>query len=215
MKKINFFERPKSQETSDSAEVKGLEEKMEPVEVEEEEPEEFWVEADENEFQEDFTEKDVFENLGQLRRELKEFEKLGEGIRATISSIERLVPRLKESKERLEKDIYTKRNGVEHLTQKIPELNRLKEELLQSIELKQDQKKLLENDIDERQKEVELLTKEVPKLKEQERDLLRRIQQNQEDLTRINDQIEEIVSIQEYGIDFVSALVFASQKSKQ
>jgi chromosome segregation ATPase len=203
MKKINFFERRKSQETSDSTRVK------------EEEQEGFWVEADENEFQEDFTEKDVFENLGQLRRELKEFEKLRGGIRATISSIERLVPRLKESKERLEKDIYTKRNGVEHLTQKIPELNRHKKELLQSIELKQDQKKLLENDIDERQKKVELLTKEVPKLKEQEMNFLRRIQQNQEDLTRINDQIEEIVSIQKYGIDFISALVYSSQKSKQ
>ena len=203
MGKAFFFEKLKSEEKSDAAEVK--EEKQEEL---------FW-EADKKELEADLTETDVFESLGQLKHELMEFEKLGKRIRATISSIEKLVPRLEESKECLEKDTYEKRKEVEHLTQKIPKLKKHKEELLQSIEQKQEQKKLLEKDIDERQMEVEQLTKEVPKLKEQERSHFRRIQRNQEDLTRINDQIEEIVSLQKYGIDFVSALVYASQKSKQ
>ena len=203
MGKAFFFERLKSEEKSDAAEVK------------EEKQEELFVEADKKELEADLTETDVFENIGQLRRELKEFEKHGERIKATISSIEKLVPRLKESKARLVKDTYEKRMEVEHLTQKIPKLKKHKEELLQSIEQKQEEKKLLEKDIDERQMELEHLTKEVPKLKEQERNHFRRIQQNEEDLTRINDQIEEIVSLQKYGIDFVSALVYASQKSKQ
>lgn len=210
MAKAFYFNRPKTErararteETSYLAEVK------------EEKQEEPFVEADKKELESDLPETDVFENLGQLKHELMEFEKLGERIRATISSIEKLIPRLKESKECLIKDTQERRKEVEYLSQKIPKLTGQKEELLQSIEQKQEQKKLLEKDIDERQKEVEHLTKEVPKLKEQERNHFQRIQQNQEDLTRTNDQIEEIVSLQKYGIDFVSGLVYTSQKSKQ
>jgi len=197
MRKILLFERRKSKETSDAAE-----------------PEELWVEADTNDVDDDLPEADVLKNLGQLRRELKEFEKLRGGIRTTISSIEKLVPRLKENKDRLIKDMDEKRKGVEQLTQQIPQLNKQKTELLQSIEQKQEQKKLLETDIDAKQKEVEYLTNEIPKLKAQETKLLNRIQRNQKDLARINDQIKEVESIQKYGIDFVSALVYASQKSK-
>jgi chromosome segregation ATPase len=214
MRKILLFERRKSKETSDAAEVNGLDDKTGLAEGKEEKPEELWVEADTNDVDDDLPEADVLENLGQLRRELKEFEKLRGGIRTTISSIEKLVPRLKENKERLIKDMDEKRKGVEQLTQQLPQLNKQKTELLQSIEQKQEQKKLLETDIDAKQKEVEYLTNEIPKLKAQETKLLNRIQRNQKDLARINDQIKEVESIQKYGIDFVSALVYASQKSK-
>jgi len=214
MRKILLFERRKSKETSDAAEVNGLDDKTGLAEGNEEKPEELWVEADTNDVDDDLPEADVLENLGQLRRELKEFEKLRGGIRTTISSIEKLVPRLKENKDRLIKDMDEKRKGVEQLTQQIPQLNKQKTELLQSIEQKQEQKKLLETDIDAKQKEVEYLTNEIPKLKAQETKLLNRIQRNQKDLARINDQIKEVESIQKYGIDFVSALVYASQKSK-
>jgi chromosome segregation ATPase len=214
MRKILLFERRKSKETSDAAEVNGLDDKTGLAEGKEEKPEELWVEADTNDVDDDLPEADVLENLGQLRRELKEFEKIRGGIRTTISSIEKLVPRLKENKERLIKDMDEKRKGVEQLTQQLPQLNKQKTELLQSIEQKQEQKKLLETDIDAKQKEVEYLTNEIPKLKAQETKLLNRIQRNQKDLARINDQIKEVESIQKYGIDFVSALVYASQKSK-
>jgi len=214
MRKILLFERRKSKETSDAAEVNGLDDKTGLAEGNEEKPEELWVEADTNDVDDDLPEADVLKNLGQLRRELKEFEKLRGGIRTTISSIEKLVPRLKENKDRLIKDMDEKRKGVEQLTQQIPQLNKQKTELLQSIEQKQEQKKLLETDIDAKQKEVEYLTNEIPKLKAQETKLLNRIQRNQKDLARINDQIKEVESIQKYGIDFVSALVYASQKSK-
>ena len=203
MGKVFFFERRKSRKKSDVAEVK------------EEKPEELFVEAGEKASEPDLKEADVLEDLGQLRSELKEFEKLRGGIRATISSIEKLVPRLKESKDRLVKDTDEKQKGVEHLTQKIPKLKKHKEELLQSIEQTQEQKRLLEEAIEERQREVEQLTKEIPKLKQQEKKLTQGIQQNQKNLTQINDQIKEIESIQKYGIDFVSALVYASQKSRQ
>jgi len=183
MRKILLFERRKSKETSDAAEVNGLDDKTGLAEGNEEKPEELWVEADTNDVDDDLPEADVLKNLGQLRRELKEFEKLRGGIRTTISSIEKLVPRLKENKDRLIKDMDEKRKGVEQLTQQIPQLNKQKTELLQSIEQKQEQKKLLETDIDAKQKEI-------------------------------NDQIKEVESIQKYGIDFVSALVYASQKSK-
>lgn len=202
MKKVFFFEGSKSKETFDAVEVK------------EEKSEEILVEADKKEVEEELTETDVFENLGQLKHELMEFEKLGERIRTTISSIERVVPRLKESKELLVQDTDDKRKEVEYLSQKIPQLKMQKEELLQSIEQKQSQKKLLEKDIDDSIKEVEHLTIEVPKLQEQERNHFRIIQQNQEDLTRINDQIEEIESLQKYGVDFVSALAYPSQKKE-
>ena len=202
MKKAFFFDGSKSKEKSDA------------VGVQEEESEELWVEADKKELEEDLTETDVLENLGQLKHELMEFEKLGERIRTTISSIERVVPRLKESKELLVQDTDEKRKEVEYLTQKIPQLKKHKVELLQSIEQKQEQKKLLENDIDARLQEVEHLTKEVPKLKEQESNHFQIIQQNQEDLTRINEQIEEIESLQKYGVEFVSALAYSSQKKQ-
>jgi chromosome segregation ATPase len=214
MRKILLFERRKSKEKSDAAEVNGLDDKTGLAEGNEEKPEELWVEADTNDVDDALPETDVLENLGQLRRELKEFEKLRGGIRTTISSIKKLVPRLKENKERLMKDMDEKRKGVEQLTQQIPQLNKQKTELLQTIEQKQEQKQLLENDIDAKQKEVEYLTNEIPKLKAQETTLLHRIQQNQKDLIQINDQINEVTSIQKYGIDFVSALVYASQKSK-
>ena len=202
MKKVFFFEGSKSKEKSDAVEVK------------EEESEEFGVEADKKELEEGLTETDVLENLGQLKHELTEFENLGKRIRTTISSIERVIPRLKESKELLVQDTDEKRKEVEYITQKIPQLKKHKEELLQSIEQKQEQKKLLEKDIDEKLKEVEYLTIEVPKLKEQERNHFQIIQQNQEDLTRINDQIEEIESLQKYGVDFVRTLAYSSQKKQ-
>ena len=210
-----LFERHKSKDKADSAEVNESDATPELVEGTEEKADGLWVETDEKEV-DDPTEVEVFESLGQLRRELKEFRKIRGSIRTTIVSIEKLVPRLKERKARLAEDMDKKRRGVEQLTQKSLQLNKQKADLLQGIKQKKEQKILLEHDIKESQKEVKQLINEIPKLKAQETKLLHRIQQNQQDLTRITEQIKEIVSIQEFGIDFVSgALVYASQKSKQ
>jgi chromosome segregation ATPase len=210
-----LFEKRKSKDKSDSSEGNGSDATSELVEGTEEKADGLWVETNEKEAA-DPTEVEVFESLGQLRQELKEFSKIRGSIRTTIVSIEKLVPRLKERKARLAEDMDKKRSGVEQLTQKSLQLNKQKDDLLQSIKQKKEQKILLEHDIMESQKEVKQLTNEIPKLKAQETKLLHRIQQSQQDLTRITEQIKEIVSIQEYGIDFVSgALVYASQKSKQ
>jgi len=213
MRKILLFERRKSKESA-AAEVNELDDQPERVEGTEGNQGELWVEAGTTDVADGLPETDVFENLGQLRRELKEFEKFRGGIRTTLTSIEKLVPRLNERKARLVKDIETKQREVEQLTQQLPQLTKQKTDLLQSIDQKQEQKKRLETEITERQRNVEQLTTQIPTLKAQETTLVHQIQRNQKDLTQINEHINEVESIQKYGIDFVSALVYASQKNK-
>jgi chromosome segregation ATPase len=210
-----LFEKRASKKRSDTAKVKSVEKKSGVVEVKQGKPEGRQVEAEKKEVV-DPTEAVTIEKMEQLRRELKEFKEIRGGIRTTLSSIEKLVPKLKENKERLVKDLDEKRKEVEQLTQQIPKLKEHKAELLQSIEQKKEQKTLLEKEMEDRRKEVEQLTQEIPQREEEEKKLGQQITHNQMDLARINDQIKEVMRIQEYGIDFLSGmLVYATQKSKQ
>lgn len=210
-----LFEKRKSKAKADPTEGNGTDGPTKLVEGTEEKANGLTVKVGTNDMT-DPAEVDVFKNLGRLRRELKEFKKIRGGIRTTIESIENLVPKLKVRKERLVQELEEKRAEVEQLTQRIPQLNEKKSSLLRSIEQKKEQKIKLENEIEANQMEVERVTTEVPKLDAQKKELFQQIQQIQQDLNRITNQINEVVSIQEYGIDFVSgALVYASQKSQR
>jgi chromosome segregation ATPase len=207
-----LFQRRKAKEHADPAKAHEVNDTPEPREGAEK-PEALGEEADTNDAADELTETEALDHLSQLQQELKEFEKLKGSIQTTISAIEKLVPHLKERKARLVKDMDTKRKGVEQLTQQRSHLTTQKAELLQRIQQTQEQKTRLDAEITERQADVERLTTQIPTLKAQETKLLQRIQRHQQDLTQIDEQITEVESIQKYGIDFVSALVYASQKT--
>ena len=163
---------------------------------------------------EKMSQQDLLKNLDQLNREFKEFERIREGIRIRIASIAKLVKRFNERKDLLQKDIDEKRKGVQKLNQQVPKLNEQKENLLQSIQKTQEQKALLEKQIHLEQEKVSEVTDQITKLTNERLKTENISKQKQEDVSKIDEHIKQINSIQEYNIDFVSTLVYASKKGK-
>ena len=150
---------------------------------------------------EEMSQQDLFETLDQLKNEFKEFEKIREGIGTRITSIAKLVPKLNERKELLEKDIDEKRKEVEQITLQIPKLSEKKVGLRESIQQMQEQKEELEKYIHREQEGDKEITKLINELITKRWKIEEVIQPKQEDLSRIDEQIKQIMGLQKYGIE--------------
>jgi chromosome segregation ATPase len=157
---------------------------------------------------------DLIDILAQLKSELKEFDKIKEGLRTKISSIAQMVPRLNERKEVLEKDVIEKRKVVHQINIQVPKLNEQKKNVLQDISQKKKKKELLEKQIHLEQEKVKEITDRITKLTTDRIRIDMIMQQKQEEISKIDGQIKRIKSIQEYDVDLVSTLVYASKKRK-
>ena len=162
----------------------------------------------------EMSQQDLFKTLNQLNSEFKEFEKIREGISTRISLIAKLVPKLNERKEFLEKDIDKNLKGIQQLNLQVPTLNEEKENLLQSIRQTQEQKAFLENQIHLEQEKVSEVTGQITKLTNERLKIEKICRQKEEDVSKLKEHLIQIKSIQEYDVGFVSTLVYASKKSK-
>jgi chromosome segregation ATPase len=155
---------------------------------------------------------DLLKNLEQLNIEFKEFEKIREGIRKRISSITILIPRLEGQKDLLKKDIDNKKKEIKQSDRHFPELNHQKTDLLQSISQMQEKKKILEKKIALEQEKVKEIKGKIIKLTGERKKNEKIIKQKQDEVIKIEEQLKQINSVQEYGVDLVSTLVYASKK---
>jgi chromosome segregation ATPase len=161
---------------------------------------------------EEISQLDLLKSLDQLNSEFKEFEKIREGIRKRISSIAILLPRLNERKDLLQKDIDDKKKEIQQLERHIPELNHQNTDLLQSISQMQEKKTVLEEKIVLEQDKVKEIKGKIIKLTGGRKKNEKTIKQKQDEVSKIEEQIKQINSVQKYGIDLVSTLVYASKK---
>jgi chromosome segregation ATPase len=155
---------------------------------------------------------DLLKSLEQINIEFKEFEKIREGIRKRISSITILIPRLKERKDLLQKDIDDKKKEIKQLDRHFPELNHQNTALLQSISQMQEKKKLLEEKIVLEQDKVKEIKGKIIRFTGEIKKNEKNIKQKQDEVIKIEEQLKQINSVQEYGVDLVSTLVYASKK---
>jgi len=81
----------------------------------------------------------VPEVVKKLKDQLGEFEKLREGLRASVESATRLVPDLEREKKMLEEDVHEKGEKIAQVKNLILRLEREKEKLQEDMEQKQDQ----------------------------------------------------------------------------
>ena len=159
----------------------------------------------------DISQKDLLEGLEQLNEEFKEFEKIREGIKRRISSIVKLIPGLNEKKQLLQKDIDENRAGIQQLEGQFPAFDKQKEELLHSIPQKEAQKALLEKQIRLEEDKVKKIERLITTLTHERTKIKKSLQQNQAKMRKIDKQIEQIKTLQKYGVDLVSTVVYASQ----
>ena len=162
----------------------------------------------------EMSQQDLFKTLNQLNSEFKEFEKIREGISTRISLIAKLVPKLNERKEFLEKDIDKNLKGIQQLNLQVPTLNEEKENLLQSIRQTQEQKAFFEKQIHLEQEKVSKVTGQITKLTNERLKIEKICRQKEEDVSKLKEHLIQIKSIQEYDVGFVSTLVYESKKSK-
>jgi chromosome segregation ATPase len=155
---------------------------------------------------------DLLKSLEQINIEFKEFEKIREGIRKRISSITILIPRLKERKDLLQKDIDDKKKEIKQLDRHFPEINHQKTDRLQSISQMQEKKKILEEKIVLEQDKVKEIKSKIVKFTGERKKNEKIIKQKQDEVIKIEGQLKQINSVQEYGVDLVSTLVYASKK---
>ena len=81
----------------------------------------------------------VPEVVKRLKDQLDEFEKLREGIRASIESATRLVPNLEREKKMLEEDVHEKGEKIAQVKTLILRLEKEKEKLQEDVDQKQEQ----------------------------------------------------------------------------
>lgn len=81
----------------------------------------------------------VPEVVKRLKDQLDEFEKLREGIRASIESAAKLVPSLEREKKVLEEDVHVKGEKIAQVKNLILRLEKEKEKLQEDMQQKQEQ----------------------------------------------------------------------------
>jgi chromosome segregation ATPase len=162
-----------------------------------------------------FEETDVLGILDQLKNELKDFEKIREGIRTKVESTSKLVPKLNERKELLEKEINEHGEKISEIVDLIPKLEGKKANLLEDMQRKKEEIELLEKEIQVYKEKISEISDLIPKLGNNRKRIQETMEQKKREISRIDTQINQILSVQKYGIDLVSTLVYANKKSKQ
>jgi len=160
-------------------------------------------------------ETDILGVLEQLRTELKAFEKIREGIKTKVESTSKLVPQLNERKELLEKEIQEHEQRISEIADLLPKLEGRKENLREDVQRKRQEIEALEKEIREHSDKISEISGLIPKLSNNKRKIQESMELKQKEISRISEQITQILSVQKYGIDLVSTLVYANQKSKQ
>jgi len=164
----------------------------------------------------DLTEEtDILGVLEQLRTELKEFERIREGIRTKVESTSKLVPQLNERKELLEKELQEHEQKIAEIADLIPKLEDRKENLRGDVQRKRHEIEILEKEIREHSDKISEISGLIPRLSNNKRKIQESMEQKQKEISRINEQINQILNVQKYGIDLVSTLLYANHKRKQ
>ena len=160
-------------------------------------------------------EEDILDILKHLRDELKEFERIREAIRTKVESTSKLIPKLTERKELLEKDVKEHMERLAEISNIIPKLEQKRQSLVEEIERKKREIELLEKEINENQDKVSEITSLIPRLDQNMKNIQQIVDEKHKEIEKIEEQISQIVSIQKYGLDLVSTLVYADKKNKQ
>jgi chromosome segregation ATPase len=106
----------------------------------------------------------VFEILDLLKHDLKEFENAKEGLKRRAESTSKLVPKLIEKKELLEKEVLEREREVAEINDLVPKLEEKKVKIEEDIQQKQEEKEFLEKEIKERQKNFAEIADLISKL---------------------------------------------------
>jgi chromosome segregation ATPase len=106
----------------------------------------------------------VFEILDLLKHDLKEFENAKEGLERRAESTSKLVPKLIEKKELLEKEVLEREREVAEINDLVPKLEEKKVKIEEDIQQKQEEKEFLEKEIKERQKNFAEIADLISKL---------------------------------------------------
>ncbi|MDQ1281628.1 MAG: hypothetical protein QG670_2893 [Thermoproteota archaeon] len=161
----------------------------------------------------EMSQQELFESLDQLKNELKEFEKVREGMKTRIDSIAKLLPKLNERKELLERDIDENQKKIQQLSDQVSPLNEKVQSLQRSIPQKQEQKASLEKQIQQEQEKFKEITEQISKVANEKTNVDKTIHQRQEEISEIDGQIKQIKNIQQYGADLLTTLFLASKAS--
>jgi chromosome segregation ATPase len=161
----------------------------------------------------EMSQQELFESLDQLKNELKEFEKVREGMKTRIDSIAKLLPKLNERKELLERDIDENQKKIQQLSDKVSPLNEKVESLQRSIPQKQEQKASLEKQIQQEQEMFKEVAEQISNVANEKTNVEKTINQRQEEISEIDGQIKQINNIQQYGADLLTTLFLASKAS--
>jgi chromosome segregation ATPase len=159
--------------------------------------------------------RDILNMLDQLKDELKEFEKIKEGMREKVESTYELVPKLTEQQAALEKEIQEKEKQISEIGDLIPKLEdkkqNLESEISEILEEMEQQKK----DIEEKRQKVSEIGTLIPKLDRNKRTIERTVEKSRYEISKTEEQIQQILSIQKYGVDLLSTLMYATKKSSK
>jgi len=148
----------------------------------------------------------VLETLKELKKELSEYEKIRERIKAMVDSASGLLPKLNEKKELLERDINQGQQRISEVNELLPRLEEEKGNLQRIMQEKLEQKTLIEKEIAERSREITEITQLMPKLTKTKEDTQKSLKQKQDEIQKIDEQIKEIQNLQKYSSDSMSAL---------
>lgn len=158
---------------------------------------------------------DVLKILENLKDELKEFENIREGIKKRIESTTELVPNLKEKREQLEQQNQQKNDQLQEIKDLIPKLRSKKDNLEAQVLKKQEEIQLLQKEIQEQNEKVQEIDKLVPKLERNKDVIDKTVQKNSVAIVRIDEQIKQIMSLKEYGVDLLSTLMYAKKRKQE
>jgi len=162
------------------------------------------LDAQKSEVQVIHDDRDINNTLGQLRNELREYEKIREELKTKIASTSELIPRLNEKKEFFKKDIDQMQQRIAEVTELFPKLEDENESLQKDIQEKFRIKMLLEQEITERRGKIEEIANLLPKLKRNKEITQKSMQHNQDEITKIDVQIKQIQEFQKYGSDLLN-----------
>jgi hypothetical protein len=172
-------------------------------------------EAQKTGLQVEYDNKDVIKTLEQLRKELREYERIRERIKAMIESTSGLIPELNERKELLEKDIDREQQRIAEVTELLPKLEDEKASLQRGMQEKIEQKMLIEKEITEKSVEIREITQLISKLLKNQEVIQKSLKQSQEDIQIIDERIKQIQNFQRYDLDSLNTLLHDIKKSNE
>ena len=178
------------------------------------EPTEKAPKKEETHAKQEINETDTLTILEKLKADLNDFEKIREVLKAKVESTSRLVPKLNEKKELLGKAVHEQQEKVAEIDELVPKLERKRVDLQEEMQQKRAEIELLEKAVHEQQEKIAEINELMPKLDRQRDKIQKIVQEKQAEVSRITEQTNQMMTVQKYGVDLLSTLVYSNKRNR-